>query len=160
MMSQPVRNVSAPRLAPPRRNSRRVGSGMSLVASLIRSLGSTPGITLRMRGMAPSLSSDDHGTQRLRHDEGHDDVNEQETNNRRHGEEMDITGRIIAAEQRGELLQLHRLPDREPRQHDDHTSDDDAEIEELLHGVVDREVGMAEPTRERGAQVGYHFAGS
>src|SRR5215470_13555813 len=105
MMSQPVRNVSAPRLAPPRRNSRRVGSGISLVASLIRSLGSTPGmtlgITLRMRGMAPSLSSDDHGAQRLRHHEGHDHMDQQKADDRRHGKEMNIAGRIIAAEERG-----------------------------------------------------------
>ncbi len=53
-MSQPVRKASAPRLAPPRRNSRRVGSGISLAASLISSFGSTPGGYLRMRDMALS----------------------------------------------------------------------------------------------------------
>src|SRR5262249_53079677 len=52
MMSQPVRKASAPRLAPPRRNARRVGSGMSLAASLISSLGSTPGGLFRMRDIA------------------------------------------------------------------------------------------------------------
>src|SRR5579872_1507311 len=53
-MSQPVRRVMAPRLVAPRRNSRRDGSGRSLAASLIRSLGSTPGMTFRIFGIAPS----------------------------------------------------------------------------------------------------------
>ena len=49
MMSQPVRKASAPRLAAPRRKPRRAGSGISLAASLINSLGSTPGMMLRWR---------------------------------------------------------------------------------------------------------------
>ena len=51
MMSQPVRKASAPRLAAPRRKPRRAGSGISLAASLISSLGSTPGMILRWRMM-------------------------------------------------------------------------------------------------------------
>ena len=54
MMSQPVSVASAPRLAAPRRNSRRDGSGNSFAASLIRSFGSTPGIFLRSRGIVCS----------------------------------------------------------------------------------------------------------
>jgi hypothetical protein len=47
MMSQPVSIASEPRLAAPRRNSRRDGAGNSFAASLIRSLPSTPGGALR-----------------------------------------------------------------------------------------------------------------
>ena len=54
MMSQPVSVASAPRLAAPRRNSRRDGSGNSFAASLIKSFGSTPGIFLRSRGIVCS----------------------------------------------------------------------------------------------------------
>src|SRR5580700_3682444 len=70
MMSQPVSVASAPRLAAPRRNRRRDGSGSSLAASLIRSFGSTPGIFLRSRAMVRSSNSaaDDHGAQALRHE--------------------------------------------------------------------------------------------
>ena len=50
--SQPVSNVSAPRLAPPAMKRRRDRSGISRVASLIKSFLSTPGIrSLRMRPM-------------------------------------------------------------------------------------------------------------
>src|SRR5256885_1908336 len=116
MMSQPVRKVSAPRLAPPRRNSRRVGSGRSFAASLIRSFGSTPGIGLRMRGMRFLLTSGDHGAQTFWHHEGHDDVDHDEAHDRCHGKEMHVAGGVVAAEQRGELLQLHRPPDTEAPQ--------------------------------------------
>src|SRR5262245_9610503 len=54
-MSQPVKNVMAPRLVAPRRNSRRDGSGSSFAASLISSFGSTPGITFRAFGIGLSL---------------------------------------------------------------------------------------------------------
>src|SRR4051812_13673452 len=50
--SQPVRNVSAPRLAPPAMKRRRESSGISFAASLTRSFLSTPGIKSdRMRPM-------------------------------------------------------------------------------------------------------------
>src|SRR5215468_10247191 len=88
MMSQPERNASAPRLAPPRRNSRRVGSGRSLAASLIRSFGSTPGMALRRRGMTDLSTTDDHGAQAPRHHERHDHMDDEKTDDRRHGEEM------------------------------------------------------------------------
>ena len=41
------------------------------------------------------------------------------SHDRRHGEEMDVAGEVVAAEERGEVLELHRLPDRKARQHDD-----------------------------------------
>src|SRR5947199_5001844 len=94
-MSQPVRKASAPRLAPPRRKSRRVGSGMSLAASFTSSRGSTPGIVLRRRGM---LLPCDHGAQRAWHQQRHHDVNDNKSDDRRHGKEVHIARRIIAAE--------------------------------------------------------------
>ena len=46
--------------------------------------------------------------------ERHDHVDDQKADDRRHGEEMHVARALVAAEQRGQLLQLHRLPDREP----------------------------------------------
>src|SRR5437763_5319231 len=113
MMSQPVKKARAPRLAPPRRNSRRVGSGISLAASFIRSWASRP--VLRMRGMSDLLPSDDHGAQTFGHQECHDHVNDRKPDDGGHGEEMHVPRCVIAAEESRELLQLHRLPDREAR---------------------------------------------
>src|SRR5438270_8836515 len=122
-MSQPVRKASAPRLAPPRRNRRRVGSGMSFAASLARRWASTPGGFLRMRDILGIwslswLSAGDHGVQRLRYERAHDDVNDEKGDDCRHGEEVHVACCRITAEQSGEFLQLHRLPNGETRQHD------------------------------------------
>src|ERR1019366_8140918 len=108
MMSQPVRKVSAPRLAAPRRKLRRIGSGISLPASLSSSLASTPGMILLMR-IVMLLVSRDHGAQVLRHDQRQRHMHDQEADDRAHGEEMHIAGDIVAAEQRGQFLELHRL---------------------------------------------------
>src|SRR5437016_1220309 len=97
-MSQPVRKASAPRLAPPRKNRRRVGSGISLTASLTRSFRSTPGMGLRMRDMIDLLTSGDHGAQALRHHEGHDHVDDHKSDDRRHGEEMHVARGVVTAE--------------------------------------------------------------
>src|SRR5262245_10589547 len=129
MMSQPVRKASAPRLAPPRRNSRRVGSGISVAASLMSSLASTPGGFLRMRDMASlPLTTGDHGAQALRHDQCHDDVDHQEADDRGHGEEVHIARGIVTAEDSGQLLQLDRFPDRKPGQYDDDAGQDHPQI--------------------------------
>src|SRR5262249_34059535 len=119
-MSQPVRNVMAPRLVAPRRNSRRAGLGRSLAASLIKSLGSTPGMVLRTFGIAlssnlalvspRSSSAKYHGAQASRHQDCEHDVNHQECHDGRHGEEVDVARRIVAAEHGGDFLKLHRLP--------------------------------------------------
>src|SRR5262245_447407 len=95
MMSQPASAASAPRLAPPRRNSRRVGCGISFAASLISSPGSMPGGAFRMRDMVLvslrlNLPPDDHGAQALRHQDRHHHVHDQEADNRGHRQEMDI----------------------------------------------------------------------
>src|SRR5437870_2086692 len=103
-MSQPVRKASEPRLAPPRRKSRRVGSGISLAASWAKSRGSTPGMNLRMCDMTNLLTSENHGAQALRHQACHDYVDDQKADDRRHGEEMNVARRLIAAEQRRERL--------------------------------------------------------
>src|SRR5215470_13440570 len=104
--SQPVSSVSAPRLAPPEMKRRRVMSGISLVASLTRSVLSTPGIkSLRKRPMIVSSESsgsaaDDHGAQALRHQDRKRDVNDEECHDRRHAEEVHVTGLVVIAEQR------------------------------------------------------------
>src|ERR1700759_3973179 len=78
MMSQPVSVASAPRLAAPRRKSRRDGSGNNLPASLIRCLGSTPGTGLRDFGIVLTAhffsTPYDHRAQTLRHQERECDV--------------------------------------------------------------------------------------
>src|SRR5215831_12285760 len=137
MMSQPVRNASAPRLAAPRRNERRAGSGINLAASLIRSLGSTPGMSLRARIL---LLSNYHGTQALRHQQREQHVDAKKADDRAHCDKVHIAGEIVAAEQRGQFLKLHRLPDRQAGQHDDNAAQNDAGVEQLLHGVVVREI--------------------
>ena len=134
MMSQPVRKVSAPRLAAPRRKLRRIGSGNSLPASVIRSFGSTPGMILRMRMAHFPV---DHGAQALGHQQRQQDVHHQEADDRRHGEEVHVARSIVAAEQRGQLLELHRLPDRKARTARSRCPHNDAGIKQLLHGVVD-----------------------
>src|SRR5665213_1428590 len=139
--SHPVSSVSAPRLAPPAMKRRRAGSGISLAASLTSSRLSTPGISSeRMRPMLSLLenssAADDHGAQALRHQQRQHDMNHQEGDDRRHADEVDVTRDIIAAEQRRQVLQLHRLPHRKPRQHDDDADHDDPGIEQLLHVVV------------------------
>src|SRR6185437_6260561 len=130
MMSQPVRKASAPRLAAPRRKPRRAGSGISLAASLISSLGSTPGMILRWR-MGVSLPSRDHGAQAPGHQQREQHMHGQKSDDCRHGEEMHVARKIITAEQRSQLLELHRLPDREAGQHDQDAAQDDASIEHL-----------------------------
>src|SRR5215813_7913751 len=160
MMSQPERSASAPRLAPPRRNSRRVGSGRSLAASLIRSFGSTPGMDLRRRGITDLSTADDHGAQAPWYHECHDHMDNQKADDRRHGEEMHEARGIVAAEQRGQLLKLHRLPDRKPGSDDDDPGNDHTEVKELLHGVVNREIVMGEPAFERRVRIRDHLAGA
>src|SRR5664279_5155717 len=141
IMSQPVRKASAPRLAAPRRKPRRAGSGINLAASLISSLGSTPGMILLWRMI---LFPRNHGAQALRHQQRQRHVYSQEPDDRAHCDEMHVAGNIVAAEQRGQFLELHRLPDRETRQHDHDAGEDHAGVKHLLHRVVVREIVMRE----------------
>src|ERR1700716_1920605 len=137
--SQPVNSVSAPRLSPPPMKRRRGGSRMVFTASPTSNCLSTPGIrSERSRPMInpPELAPDDHGTQAFRHQQRQRKMDDHEPDDRRHADEMDVTGDIVAAKQRPQPMQLHRLPDREPRQHDHDTNHDDPGIEQLLHIVV------------------------
>src|SRR5450631_961151 len=107
--SQPVNSVSAPKLAPPAMKRRRARSGITLTASLTSNCLSTPGIrSERSRPMIcppRNLAADDHGAQAFRHQHRQRDVNDQECNDRRHADEVDVTRQIIAAEQRRQVLQ-------------------------------------------------------
>ena len=47
-------------------------------------------------------------------------MHDEEGDDRGHCCEVDVACEIVAAEQRGQPLQLHRLPDRQAGQHDDH----------------------------------------
>src|SRR5229473_5215467 len=102
--SQPVRSVSAPRLAPPAIKRRRARSGITFTASRTSSFLSTPGIrSERSRPIVFSsnlLAADDHGAQAFRYQHRQRDVHHQERDDRRHAEEMNETRDVIAAEQR------------------------------------------------------------
>src|SRR4029079_9157974 len=134
---QPVSSVSAPRLAPPEMKRRRVRSGSAFTASLTSNFLSTPGIrSERLRPMTILLlASDDHRAQALRHQDREHDMHHHESDDRRHAEEVDIACGLIAAEQCREPLQLHRLPHREARQHNDDANNNDAGVEQLLHVI-------------------------
>src|SRR5271165_6997726 len=162
MMSQPVSKASVPRLAPPRRNSRRAGSGTSFAASLSRSLASTPGGGLRLRDISSSFNSTarDDGAQAARHQQRHAYVDDEKADNRRHGAEMHVARSIVSAEECGQPLKLNRLPDGYAGQHDDDAGKDHAEIEELLHGVIDGKVGVGELAAERCRGIGPDLAGA
>ena len=84
----------------------------------------------------------------------------EESDDRAHGEEMHVAGKIVAAEQRGQFLELHRLPDRQARQHDQDAAQDHAGVKHLLHGVVVREIVMRELEGERGLGVAEHLGRS
>src|SRR5689334_23357002 len=99
--SHPVRSVSAPRLAPPAMKRRRARSGMILTASRTSSCLSTPGIrSERSRPMMLSSSNfsaaDDHGAEAFGYKYRQRDVHDQERDDRRHAEEVDIAGYFIA----------------------------------------------------------------
>src|SRR6201995_2248803 len=116
---QPVSSASAPMLAPPEMKRRRVKSGMAFAASRTSSCLATPGSrSLRMRPMMTSSTSDDHGAQAFGPQQRQHDMHDQKQHDRRHAEEMDIARPVIAAEQGHQPVQLHRLPDRQARQHD------------------------------------------
>ena len=98
------------------------------------------------------------GAQALRHHERHHDMHDQEQHDRRHGEEMHVARQLVAAEQRRQPPQLHRLPHRKPRQHHHDPGDDDADIGDLLHRIVDREIVVRELAAKRQRGVGSDLA--
>src|ERR1700748_2888171 len=111
--SQPVRMVSAPKLPPPVIKRRRVGSGITFIASLMSNFLSTPGIrSFRMRPMEILLSApDDHRAQALRHQDRQPHMNYQEGDDQRNANEVNVARHVVAAEQRHQPAELHRLPD-------------------------------------------------
>src|SRR5579871_3159294 len=155
--SQPARNATAPRLAPPRKNARRAGLGRSCTASFTRSFGSTPGAPLRLR-IVPLLPSNNHRAQAFRHEHGKQHVDHEKGDDRAHGEEVHDARIVITTEDEGQFLELHRLPDRKPGQHDDYGREDHAEIKKPLYGVVDGQILVREAEAERREHVGDHLA--
>src|SRR5262245_21399640 len=86
-------------------------------------------------------------------------MDDEKADNGRHGERVEITGGIVTAEHSAQFLQLYRLPDGEARQHDDDACYNDAEIKQLLHGVVDREIIVGELSGECGSGIRQDLAG-
>src|SRR6476659_5340756 len=76
----------------------------------------------------------------MHHDEGNDQG---------HTDEMHVTRGVVTAEQRGEPLQLHRLPDRQARQHDKHADHDHAGVEQFLHVIVLAQIVVRELASQR-----------
>src|SRR5262245_60325916 len=113
IMSQPVKYVSAPRLTAPRRNPRRLGSGISFAASFIKSFGSTPGMILRWRICSP-LTPDNHCAQALWHDQRQRYMHDKKTDDCSHREKMHISCRVITAKHSCQFLKLDRFPNRNP----------------------------------------------
>ena len=85
-------------------------------------------------------------------------MHHQETADGGHADEVDVTRGVVAAEQRRQPLQLHRLPYRQARQHDDDTDDDDAGIEQLLHVIVFAQILVRQFAGKRRLGIGDHAA--
>ena len=58
----------------------------------------------------------------------------------------------------GQFGELHRLPQAQPGNHDQNADQDDAEIENFLHRVVDRQIVMAQTKAQRIADRGEKLA--
>src|SRR4051794_10601750 len=65
---------------------------------------------------------------------------------------------LKAVKQLGQLRKLDRLPDHPARDHLDDNHDNNAGVEQFLHGVVVPNVIMLEPEMDRVAQVGNNRA--
>jgi hypothetical protein len=85
----------------------------------------------------------------LRHDQRQRDMNDQEQHDRGHAEKMHEPCGLKVVEQRRELRELHRLPDRETGEDDEDTDQHDADVKKLLHGVVAGEVVVLETKGKR-----------
>ena len=85
-------------------------------------------------------------------------MNDDEGDDCGHADEVDQPRTLKAVEQRRQLGELYRLPHRPAGQHlhDDHQ--DDAGIEQSLHGIVPRYVLMREAEAQRLADLGKDFA--
>ena len=70
------------------------------------------GMILRWR-ICFLLPARDHRAQALRHDQRQRHVHNEETYDRRHRQEMHVSGGVIATKKRRQFLELNRLPDRQ-----------------------------------------------
>ena len=71
-------------------------------------------------------------------------MHDEEQHDRSHAEKMHEPCGLEIVEQRRQLGELHRLPDRETGQNDDDADQNDADIEQLLDSVVAGEVIVLE----------------
>ena len=76
-------------------------------------------------------------------------MDHEKADDRRHAEEMHEPDGLEAAEQRRQLGELHRFPQRQPGDHDEDADRHNAEIENLLHGVVMRQILVREAKAQR-----------
>ena len=67
----------------------------------------------KLADISHDLFPDNHRAQAFRHQQRKRNVHHQKPDDQRHAGEMDVARDVIAAEDRGEILELHRLPDRQ-----------------------------------------------
>ena len=72
-------------------------------------------------------------------------MNNEEQHNRAHAQEMDDPHRLEAAEQRGQLGELDRLPQHQAGDHDQDADQQNADVEQALDRVVVHGIIMREP---------------
>jgi hypothetical protein len=82
------------------------------------------------------------------------DVDRDEADDRRHAQEVHQARGLEIVEQREQLGELHRLPDREAGQHDQHAGHEHADVEHALHRVVLGRVVVGEVQPQRVAHIG------
>jgi hypothetical protein len=76
-------------------------------------------------------------------------MDQHDEHEQRHREKVHDTCAFITAEKRGQLLHLHRLPDREAGQYQHQRAQDDREIGRPLRGVVHGQILVREPAAQR-----------
>ena len=100
-----------------------------------------------------------HGDERPRYDQRQGNVHKEKPDDRGHAQEVDEACALEVVEQNSELGELHGLPHHQTREHLHDADQDDADVEEALHGVVAGQVLMTEPQRQRCADLGDDLAG-
>ncbi|KAG1460490.1 hypothetical protein G6F57_014312 [Rhizopus arrhizus] len=107
-----------------------------------------------------SLFAADHGDEAARNQRHHHQMDCHERHQQRHGEEMDAARKFIAAQQVAQPIELHRLPQHQPGQHQHHDVGHDEQVRQFLHLVVVAQVVVGELAAQRGAQVRGPAAGA
>src|SRR3974390_1539869 len=182
---QPVRKVSARRLSVPRNSLRLSMSAISLRFStnsdwsgtifgrkrevvrgriMVRLRSSVGGVGSVRRGRDASPAGQDarsagqHAEDGPRDQQRQRHMNHDEQADRGHADEVGEAGTLEIVEERNQVRELHRLPDRKTGDdlHDD--DENDADIEQLLHGIVMREVGVLQAECQSLDHLGDHFA--